>query len=415
MTKINRREFLKKNAFAVGGIGLGNATLNAFGKRVAKNDVINMGIIGSGRHGRWTMHVLRQGLPNIKMIACCDILPEHLQKGLEQAEKGAVGYVDYRKLLENKDIDAVLIATPLSLHYQMAVDALASGKHVYCEKTMTYNIEQALKLVQAAKASKKTFQVGYQMRLNPLYHKIKEMLDVDYLGKLTHVYCNYNRNADWRRPVKNPEHERIINWRMYREYSVGLMAELCSHHIDLVNMILGSHPTTACGLGGIDYWKDGRETYDNVHALYSYPKGIKAVFSSLTTNAFHDIKIQFLGTEGTIIIGNNQEHKILYYPEGKLAEEVQDKEANDKLDTTTSATTKALRRGEGVPIIVEDRAKDEGENKIMSFAHFADCIYNNRVPLPNVESGRQSAIAVHLADLAMRNGTVEHWKPEYSV
>ncbi|MEE4311706.1 MAG: Gfo/Idh/MocA family oxidoreductase, partial [candidate division KSB1 bacterium] len=320
MTDINRREFIKRNAFAVGSLALGQTTLK---KAFAKNDTIHMGVIGTGRHGRWTMRVLKS-LSNLKMVACCDIIPEHLEMGLEIAGKGAVGYKDYRKLLENKDVDAVLIATPLSMHYQMSVDALSSDKHVYCEKTMTYNIDQAIKLVEKAKASKKIFQVGYQMRLNPLYKKIKEMLDVDYLGTLTHIYCNYNRNADWRRQVKKPEYERIINWRMYREYSVGLMAELCSHHIDLVNMILDSHPTKACGFGGIDYWKDGRETYDNVHALYTYPRGIKAEFSSLTTNAFLAEKLKFLGTEGTIVIGSNQEHKAIYYPEGILSEKLID-------------------------------------------------------------------------------------------
>jgi len=410
MTHIDRREFLKRNAFGIGGIAL---TLQESGKAISKNDIINIGIIGSGRHGRWTMNVLK-ALPNIKMIACCDILPEHLNKALEIAEEGAVGYKDYRKLLENKDIDAVLIATPLSLHYQISVDALSSGKHVYCEKTMTYNIDQAVKLVKAVKAQKKIFMVGYQMRLNPLFSKVKEMLDVDYLGTLTHVYCNYNRNADWRREVKNPEHERIINWRMYREYSVGLMAELCSHHIDLVNMILSNHPIKVCGFGGIDYWQDGRETYDNVHALYTYPKGIKAVFSSLTTNAFLAIRLQFLGTEGTIVVDSNKGSKPIYYPEGRVIENSVKKVETDSLDTVTSATMQAFKHGKGVPIEVEGQAKDEGDNKIMAFAHFADCIYHNRTPNSNVESGRQSSITVHMADLAMRNGTVEQWKPEYS-
>ena len=87
---------------------------------------------------------------------------------------------------------------------------------------------------------------------------------------------------------------------MYKEYSGGLLAELSSHQIDFVNWVLGTHPEQVMGFGGVDYWKDGRETYDNIHVIYKYPKGVKAKFSCLTTNASEGFKIKVMGDKGTI-------------------------------------------------------------------------------------------------------------------
>ncbi|MDZ7765952.1 MAG: Gfo/Idh/MocA family oxidoreductase [Melioribacteraceae bacterium] len=87
-------------------------------------------------------------------------------------------------------------------------------------------------------------------------------------GEITHIRCNYNRNTDWRTKVDDPKMERLLNWRMYREYSGGLMAELCSHHINITNWLLDAVPHKITGMGGIDYYKDGRETYDNVNTIF---------------------------------------------------------------------------------------------------------------------------------------------------
>lgn len=98
------------------------------------------------------------------LVACCDINPDNLAAGMKLAAKGAKAYTDYRKLLDDKNVNAVIIATPLYLHYPMAVDALSAGKHIYLEKSMTYNIDQAIDLVKKVRQSKLIFQVGYQYR-----------------------------------------------------------------------------------------------------------------------------------------------------------------------------------------------------------------------------------------------------------
>ncbi|MEJ2637821.1 MAG: Gfo/Idh/MocA family oxidoreductase [Calditrichia bacterium] len=410
--KISRRKFISTSTAAAAGLTLGMSTLSLGAQKKSSADALNLGIIGTGDRGEWLVYILKT-VPDIRVTACCDILPDHLAAGLKQAEPGAASYTDYRKLLENKDLDGVIIATPLHLHFQMAKDALDAGKHVFLEKTMTYSIEQALDLENIAKSSGKIFQVGYQTRSNPLFVEIHEMIQSGYLGQLTHIRCNYHRNGDWRRPVPDPSLERIINWRMYREYSGGLMAELCSHHIDIANWMLDAHPLKVVGIGGLDYWKDGRDIFDNVSTVYEYPGGVKAIFSSITTNAHYGVSLQYMGTRGVIEINSEEGQKARFYPEQKLIQSEAKPDSSGGAYAVTAATYQAWKKGEGSEITVENQPKGDEETTPMAFIHFADCIRNNKTPISNAETGRRAAVAVHMGIHAMRNGTIENWKEEY--
>src|SRR5690606_28743158 len=212
-------------------------------------------------------------------------------------------YKDYKALLDDKNVDAVYIASPEHLHYQMAMDAIAAGKHIYLEKTITYNIAQALELEKKVNNSKIVFQVGHQYRSFPLYQKIKEAIDSKLLGTVLHFECQYHRNSDWRYPISANSNERLTNWRLYKEYSGGLMTELSAHQIDIVNwMTNDSHPLKVAGIGTLNYWKDGRDIFDSVQAVYEYPDGIKANVSSVLSNQYTEYEIKVLGTKGTIRI-----------------------------------------------------------------------------------------------------------------
>jgi predicted dehydrogenase len=351
--------------------------------------------------------------PGIKVVACCDIYPPHLANALKYAEKGAKGYQDYTKLLENEDLDAVLICTPQYLHYRMALDTLETGKHIVCQKTMTMNAEEALSLSKAVKQSQSVFQVAYQWQSSPLFQKVRNMIRNGDCGQITHIRCNYNRNGDWRTPVDDPKYERLLNWRMYREYSGGLMAELCSHHINVVNWFLGALPLKVTGFGGIDYWKDGRETYDNVTTIFEYPRGIKATFQSITTNAFEDVSMNFMGTEGTITLRKEEGQEAHFYSEPKQVKKVLAEE-NESVEAITSATRRAWARSEPIPITVENNTKDDYETTMAMFLDFADCVRSGKKTKSNVNNGRDVSICVDMALRAMENGTIEEWKAEYS-
>jgi len=411
--KIKRRRFIKIGAAAAAGVPAGLAAANHFQKQAAKSDIIRLGIIGTGDRGAWEAYILKV-TPGIDVVACCDILPDHLEDGLKEAVSGAKGYKDYRKLLEDKSIDTVLIATPQNLHYQMALDALAAGKDIICEKTMTYNTEEAMNLSKAVKKSDRVFQVGYQWQSSPLFRKIRKMVQDGECGQVTHIRCNYNRNGDWRRKVSDPGLERLINWRMYRDSSGGLMAELCSHHINIVNWVLDKVPEKIMGFGGIDYWKDGRETFDNVNTIFEYPGGIKASFQAITSNAFEGVLVEFMGDEGTIQITKEESQVAHFYAEPrKVKEELNDPELKT-VDGLTSATRKAWARSEPIPITVENNTKDDLETTRAMFLDFAEGVRNRKMPVSSIDNGRNVAIAVDLALKAMYSGEVQFWKPEYS-
>jgi len=410
---IDRREFIKLGAAATAAMPFSINMANLSSMKNFPNESIRMGVIGTGDRGEWECYILKE-TPGIDVVACCDIIPSHLERGLGEAVKGAKGYSDYRKLLEQKDIDAVLIATPQHLHYEMAVDAIKAGKHIICEKTLTLNTEDALSLSQIVKNSNLVFQVGYQWQSSPLFNHIHKMVQDGDCGQITHIRCNYNRNTDWRTKIDDPKMERLLNWRMYREYSGGLMAELCSHHINIVNWLLDAQPIKISGFGGIDFWKDGRETYDNVNTIFEYPGGVKASFQAITTNAYENTSIVIMGTEGTIVIEKEEGQIAHYYSEPSKVKIHASEGELQNADAISSATRKAWVRSEPIPIEVKNNTKDDFETTRAMFLDFVDCVKNNKTPRSNIDNGRNVAIAVDLAIKAMDNNRIEYWKSEYN-
>lgn len=272
---------------------------------------INIAWIGTGVQGQNDMKQLVR-LPGVRIVAIADIYEPHQKKAVEIAGAGCAVYSDYRKMLERRDIQGVGIATPLYLHAPMTIDALNAGKHVYVEKMMAYTVEDAKKMVRAANSTRKILQVGHQRRYSPDYHHALDLIRKGYFGKITHVRAQWNRNGSWRRAVPEPRYERLLNWRLYRDYSRGLMAELGSHQIDVTNWFTGQHPIAVVGIGGIDFYKDGREVYDNVQCVFEYPDGLKLTYQSIQTNAFDDFAEQFMGTKGTLIVSESPGKSMMF-------------------------------------------------------------------------------------------------------
>ncbi len=365
----------------------------------ASTSPLGVGIIGMGDRGTGLASLI-QNIPSIKLVAYCDVLPFRLTSAKQQVGEEAKAYAGHEALLEDKNVQAVIIATPFNSHADIAIDALNSGKHVYCEKTLAYGIEENKKLVSAAEASKKIFQTGHQYHSSRLYHHIVDIIKKGYIGELSMIESQWNRNGDWRRPVPDPKWERMVNWRMYREYSGGLVAELCSHQIDFSNWLTGQVPHKVTGFGGVDYWKDGRETYDNVHIITEYPSGLKATYTCLTTNAKDDYQIKILGKEGTIIV--NYEKAWVYLERSKIAE-------LGTVDGVSSATVKSWENGEGTPIDVEHK-----NPTLQALLDFQEAVRTGQQPLSNVVSGANAAIVVQMALDAMDHDQVQYWKEEYN-
>jgi predicted dehydrogenase len=248
----------------------------------ADNNQVKYGMIGTGSRGTYLLGHLTK-VDNGHCVALCDVNQEALDKAAVAIGTNPKKYKDYRELLSDKDVDAVIIAVPLYLHFPITKDTLQAGKHTFCEKSLVFRPEEihALRAL-AAEHSKQTLQVGLQRRYSKYYQALKAMVDNGDLGEVTHIHAQWHRNPGW--TMKDGGKSNPKNWRLFREYSGGLTAELASHQVDIADWIFGSRPDFVMGLGGLDTWHDGRDIYDNIQLIYSYPKGRKLIYSAITTN-----------------------------------------------------------------------------------------------------------------------------------
>lgn len=391
---MKRRSFIKKTAAATVGIASSSYLYSNVLSNMKANNTINLGVIGTGARGGGLTSIINE-IDNVNVIAACDVLPFRLEEGLAKANSNPKGFSDYRQLLDNKDIDAVIVATPFNTHSKIAMDALDADKHVFCEKTLAKGYDGVKQLVGKANQSKKIFQTGHQYHSSRLYTHMVDLIKEGKVGNITAFECQWNRHGNWRRPVPEPQFEKAINWRMYREFSGGLTAELCSHQIDFVNWVLNATPNQVMGVGGVDYWKDGRETYDNVHLIYSYPNGVKATFTCLTNNAKDGYQIKVIGDKGTIIIDTKN---AWFHPEGKRKNRVL-----KDVDGVSGATAQwDVEKGYKINLEHLDPSKQ-------AILDFKSSITNNRMPESNVITGAKAAICVQMGLDAMYNNKIVKW------
>ena len=402
--QLGRRNFIK----AV-------ATLPAAGAllwKAASLRPVTAGIIGPGGQGRVLMENCN---PNfIKLVAVCDIFPPNLLRGLDIAKRNhdpnAEGHSAYGKLLERKDIEAVLIAAPLWMHSQMAVDALQAGKHVFCEKTMAYTVDDCKKMIQAARSARKNLQIGHQRAYNPLYHQAHELIKNGTIGEIYHVRALWHRNGDWRRKIEDPKFdprpwgydsiEQLVNWRLYNKYSHGLMSELCSHQIHAINWFAGNVPQSVVGTGGVYRYKDGREVFDHLYAIFQYPNNLTVTYSSIQSNAYDHYYEEFMGTKGTIILGGETEALLFMEGDrGKASElEVKADKGGPVMEASESrgrdaAGSSVSGTGSGLSAVSAYRLELEG---------FARTIRNGEPNLCDGEEGLKAATAILKADEAVK-------------
>jgi predicted dehydrogenase len=398
---MSRRHFIKQSGLLAGGLVFSNQWVQAFAGSAER---INIGIIGCGDRGTGIMKMLNELTDRFAVTAICDVLDFRIENAKKLSTNSVKEYKDYRKLLDDKTVHAVVIATTLSEHYQIAKDALLAGKHIYLEKSMTYSIDQALDLVKAAKTrNNQVVQIGHQYRSTPLYFKVKEMIEKGYLGKITQIDSRWDRNWNWRRPVPAGYTDKQVNWRMYKEFSGGLPAELLSHQMDFVNWAFNTHPDEVFGSGGIDFYKDGRETYDNVQVILRYAKeGMIGNFGATCGNAHDGYIFKIKGTKGAVHL---LMHDGVYFPEANTKKELQ------TVDGVTSATKIEWNKEGGISIMNEPMK----DGTWYALIEFHDCITNKKTPASNILTGATTAICVSMANAAIFNHTIEKWKPTYNL
>ncbi len=223
---------------------------------------------------------------------------------------------------KEKNLDAVIIATPDFWHADHTVDCLKAGLHVYCEKEMSNTLEGARKMVQAARQTGKLLQIGHQRRSNPRYIYCYQKLikEANLLGTITTINGQWNRRKTACEDLGWPKGTDIEaatldkygfesmhqfrNWRWYKRLGGGPIVDLGSHQIDVYSWFLGANPKSVIASGGIDYWK-GRQWYDNVMAIYEYETKtgtVRAFYQTITTNSRGSYYEAFMGDEGMLNI-----------------------------------------------------------------------------------------------------------------
>ncbi|MFN7993695.1 MAG: Gfo/Idh/MocA family oxidoreductase [Bryobacteraceae bacterium] len=361
---LTRRYFLGVPAAAVGGAALLSAQ--------SANDTVRVAFIGVGNRGSYLLqHMLK--VPGIKVVAICDIDPAALEKAISAAGAAgntAQGYSDYRKMLDRKDIDAVVIATPVDLHMGMAIGALEVGKNVYCEKPMGLNPEQCRLIANAAASAKGIFQAGFQLRHDPNRAASIRFIHEGGLGKVLYLQA-YRHGGDL-------PHE--IKWYFDRTRSGDNIVEQACHIIDLMVWAAGSHPLRAYGTGGINLFKDdppGRTTMDNYTVIYEFPNDVRFTFSHIYFDppGFSGIHERVFGSEGAV----------------------------DLPAATMFERTKKNERKLEVP--------DAGQDSTyLSLAAFIDNARGKKKPLNNAESARVSTLTAMMGRKSIYEHRIVSWE-----
>jgi len=412
--RASRRSFLKVSAGAAAGAAVASTAVS--GVSAASDGPVRIGVVGTGSRGSDLIRKLST-IDSCRVVAICDDYAPHLKGGQKFAGDQAKAYADYGTMLREAELDAVVVATPLYLHYAMCVEAIKAGLAVFCEKTMCYSIDEARKLKALVEERDAIFQVGLQRRANPVYDQAAAMVETGMLGTVTTIKSQWHRNDDWRRelPVEkgHPDYDaldRRLNWRLYRDRSQGLMTELGSHQMDVANRVLRTPPKRVMGMGGIDYYDDGREVFDSIFCTYEYevadagegdPQTVRVTYSSIQTNAYEGVTELVMGTKGTLLI---TQKKALFYQEANARQELSGAGDRSDVDGMSGATLRVAddpwaHRGRPMEI---NSDVDDTRAELVSFVD--DVRTGNRDTACTAAVGLENTATVLIANEAMRSG-----------
>ena len=397
---MDRREFVGMAAAGLGAVSLALEGCNS-PHSVAPSDWVNVGVIGIGGRGQHMMRMLLR-VPGVRITGLCDIYEPRFAEGRKVTGEQTAVFTEYRRLLQARDIDAVLVATPVGLHAEHIVAALESGRCVYGEKSLGRTVEDCNRIRDAVRSTGRIFQVGLQYHYAPWYQEALSRIREGRIGKPTHIYACWHRNNSWRRPVPQGQEdrlERLLNWRLYRQWSGGLLAELGSHQISLANAAFGAMPESALASGGIDYWKDGREIPDNVQVIFRYPGGQTLVASYVTTNRLEGAQERIFGTGGSVVLTHTD---ATYFAEPSDPNSAVPPELaiQRKLITGPTYSAEQPYQGKGERPIT---GKVE-EADLLACRDFIDCIRHKRRPKADEQVGWSQGVTVALGNRALEEG-----------
>jgi predicted dehydrogenase len=311
---VSRRDFVKTSSFAAAFAMFNAGPLLAPAQNAAapaaaepEGPTIKCAVIGVGTWGREILNTLAR-FPKAEVIAICDHYESPVfQRRMKEAAPKAQLYTDYTKVLENKDVQAVIVSTPTHQHKEIVVAALKAGKHVYCEAPLANTIEDARTIARAARdATKSYFQAGLNLRSDPQRKFLLPFVRIGATGRNVKTRAQWHKKMIWRRKAPTDAREHELNWNLRKESSTGLIGELGSQQIDTMHWFLDKRPVAVSGFGGILHWQDGREIEDTAQAVFQYGYGTLFNYEACIATSFDSQHEILYGSDAAIMLRGNK-------------------------------------------------------------------------------------------------------------
>ena len=397
MPENTRRDFIKK-------VVAGTTAFLAYppSRILGANDRVRVAMIGAGSRGQELLQQLRE-IRNAELVAVADVWSRRFEEA-RQITPGIRTFTDYRSVLDLKDIDGIIVASPLHIHARHFLDTLAAGKDLYSEKTLTWSIPEAEQCLEASKKADRVVQIGLQHESDGPFVDAKKWVASGLVGKVTQVESWMSRNSphgkgQWVRPVPSDctaqnvdwkaflngrpdapfDPFKFLNWRLYWMFSGGNITENMIHQIAWIMSVLDlAVPTAAYMSGGVFSEKDGRQVPDTIAVTVDFPNDMVVTWQSTFSNRRYGLGQRILGSDGTIeyIAGSNDmvsgksQESIHYYPE-------------------------ELNRANGTAVTGESPSQNH-------MANWIDCIRSRETPNAPVDLGYRSAVVAHMCNLSYR-------------
>lgn len=408
---LNRRTFIHLTG---GAAALAGASMLPTARVLGANDRVRFGLIGAGGRGTAIFKAALKA-PNTQAVAVADVYSRRLDrtKGLVP---GLQTYTDFRRLLDDKSVDAVLIATPQHQHALNFVPAIQAGKDVYQEKTMAFNPDHARRMRRAVQGSDRVVQVGIQSVSGKAFERARELSTPDRLGTLTAVHTHHYRNSPyggWKRAIPpdcNLDHigwkefegeaaphdfdpQRFMNWRFFWDYSGGNVFENMVHQVGFWYKVLGLKIPRRVTMAGYNYFSPEMEVPDTMNVCMDQPENLMFTWNSMFGNNYYgeDGNDLALGNKGTVI---RVVDDVNYLPQAEHHH------AGQKAQTTSPV-------GGEVNIVGSDESDTEAHMR-----NFFDCVRSRKEPNCPFELGFRSAIACQMAIASLRQGRTVQWDTE---
>ncbi len=439
---MDRRDFLKTAGASGFALSAASSALAAkaskSGRIIGANDRINIGLIGCGGRGMDDANTFsryaREHNDACQIVAVSDVYEKRKRLAAERYK--VKGYLDYRELLNQSDVDAVIIATPDHWHAKMALEAMDSGKDVYLEKPMVHTNDEARQLVETVRETKRILQVGSQTTSADMWWKAKKAIADGMIGQMLMSQGSYHRNSaegewnwpidekagpdakgddfiDWNMwlghqfklsPKRSYDADRFFRFRKYWDYSLGIASDLFYHVIAPLNICWDEpqFPSKVMATGGIYVFKEKREVPDTFHLLAEYPKGHSMVLSSSMANRTH-IPGTIRGHEGTIEMVSHGQFEGMV-PQITVTPET--KRANGAVVPILGDSYKFGTKPIQIPV-------DQTDPMQVHIGNFLSCMRTRQKPHLDVETGARAVVVINLAAQSYREGKVMYWDEKH--